>query len=434
MGDANTMDDQKMRRELIASATADPAAFVDKVRENFTALTERISQGDARIMELTATAEDQAALITELSLQKDQAKREAEQLLSKARQEAAEIISDAKAQAKQLTSQAETKLLNANVEADSIKTTKLNAIRSDIGTLESHRLTERERTLGFLSKVSQEYEEIIEQCSQTIAKLRTTRAYILDQANEVESMNFEHFDIDQYLPHRSYQPIDQISPVPPMPATTPITTPVQPTPPEQPSFQQLIQQPFVSQPAQPTAQQPVTPQPTQPIVQQPVAPQPAQPIAQQPIAQQPAPEPVAPQEPMQGGYVDDGGIMPTERSFNEMFQRGGQPVGDDNFDDDYNDEPVDEFSDSGLLMEAMAGMDPEEDEFADLAPSDSGLLFDALSSIDDVDDQRDIEEFSEMDDFDEFDEVIPPEPPAKQRIRVPQRRRGNRMNNRGWNQ
>lgn len=129
--------------------------------------------------------------------------------------------------------------------------------------------------------------------------------------------------------------------------------------------------------------------------------------------------------------------MPTSRSFNEAFQMGGQPVAED-YEDGYEDS-IDEFGDSGLLMEAMAGMDDgqdeEQDDFEALDPSDSGLLFDALSSIDDVDEQRDMEEFSEMDDFDEFEETLPPEPPVppvRQRVKVPHRRRSAHPGNRSW--
>lgn len=414
MGEPNATDIPQMRRELIASATADPSEFVDRVMENFNTLTARISQADARILELTTTAENQAALITELSMKKDQAKREIEQMFSKARQEAAEIISDAKSQAKQLTNQAETKLINANVEADSIKTTKLNAIRSDISSLESQRLTERDRTLGFLNKLGEDYDDIINQYSQTLAQLKKIRTIIADEASEIGSMNFEHFDIDPYLPHRGYQ--SSLSQA--MPSPAPVATPA--------DHGFSTYDPMM---AMPVAQQVAVNEPTQPIESvEPVAPiEQAQPVAQQ------VPQEVPPPVPSQSGYVDDNGILPASRSFNEAFQMGGQPTGDQ-YDGD-----IDEFGDSGLLMEAMAGMDDEQDDFEELAPSDSGLLFDALSSIDTVDEQRDIEEFSEMDDFDEFEEMTPapapapsPAPPQRQRIKVPHRRRSNRPTSRDW--
>lgn len=404
MGDSNTVDSQKMKRDLIASATADPAAFVERVMANFNDLTDRISKADARILEMQTSSAEQAALITELSLQKDQAAREAEQILSRARQEAAEIISDAKSQAKQLTNQAETKLINANVEADSIKTTKLNMIRGDINLLENRRMTEREQTLEFLRMIGDEYDGIIDQCSQTLSKLRTTRTYVLDQVNAVESTSYEHFDVNQYLPKHTYQ----------APLSSSETTPADAQP-------ASAQSPIVPVPPMPAAPQPA--QPASVPVAEPVAPV-VEPVAQ-PVAQQPAPQ-------QRQGYVDNDGIIPTERSFNDLFQMGGSPVANDSYGDDL--EPVDEFGDSGLLMEAMSGLEDDKDDFTVSDPSDSGLLMDALNSIDDVEEQRDIAEFAEMDDFDDDFDSMPSPPPTRQRIKVPQRRRGNHSQNRGWTQ
>lgn len=420
MGDSRNVDPQQMRRDLIASATADPSAFVDRVMANFDSLTERISRADAEIVRLTKESEDKAALITDLSLQKDQAVREAEQILSRARQEAAEIISDAKSEAKQLTGAAETKLVNANLEADSIKTTKLNAIRNDIAVLENQRTSERDQTLGFLRTIGAEYDGIIEQCSQTLSKLRTTRTYVMDQANAVESTDYEHFDIGQYLPKHTYQSVASQAEEPQ--STQPVA---------QPTAQVAApQEPIVSVPPMPATPQQPAYEPVQQVAQQ--VPQQVQQLAV------PVQQPVQQQYESQPQYVDSDGIMPTEHSFNDLFQMGGQPVAEEEDDfgsDDYA--PVDEFGDSGLLMEAMSGLEDDQDDFAVTDPSDSGLLMDALSSIDDVEEQRENAEFAEMDEFDDFDDEMAatpadPQPAPQPRVRVPQRKRGSRNRSTGW--
>ena len=434
----------EMRYQLIEAASADPEAFVDRVLANFEKLNsqvEALGQQSDHLQE-TVNQRDteirrQAELIANLSLQKEQARKEAEGILQRAQQEASEIISDAKARAGTMTGQAETKLMQAEMEANSIITTKLSSIRKEASDLEMQRSVEQQQTRMFFQNIASEYDGMIEQCSETLSRLRNTRSYVTQRGTEVEQMKYEHFDVGQYMPQPASHPEEDAQPLPQAQQAIqpPQAMPSAIQPPQ--VMPQVIQPPHaVSQAPQQAIQPPqAMPMPSQGTSVPPQA-MPAayaeQPVPQVPQVFQPA-QPEQEQQPVATADYDEGGIMPS-KSFNDYFKVEPEPAlepePEDDFGDDFGDDFEDTgndigFDDSGLLMEAMDGMgdtQPSASVPRGNAPTDSGLLFEAMNDMESMGD----------DDFDDFEDM-PPQPqqqmPRRGGRTMPRRGGGSRK---GW--
>lgn len=403
-------NNDEMRAQLIVAAQNDPEAFVNRVIANLNALTEEVGTLRDKVGVLQSENNQQASLITSLSLQKEQARREADTILQNARQEAADIVSEAKSKANAMTTQAEVRLQQAEMEADSIIGTKLTAIKQDVASLETQRAVEKQHTTMFFQAMSSEYDSIIDQCAETLSRLRSSRSFLAQKSAEVDGMQLEHFDIGQYMPGRFS------------------------------TVQMQAEQPQV-------VTQPMPTEAVQPVVQ------PVAAVAPQVVQPEPQPEPpVAPTPTVQEGIIeDDGPIMPAGHSFNELFSMSDMSEDDDFGDeddfedeDDFGDEDdlsqfvggdgLDDFNDSGLLMEAMGELlDDDSPHQVTNDPSDSGLLFDAMSSIA----EEESDTFDDLDGFEDFGQSQPAQSqrrsqPRQQRIAIPTRRSGDNGHRKGW--
>lgn len=365
------MNDEDMRDRLTKAAVADAPAFVDRVMKQFDRLKGQIVELSEQVDTLQHEKSNQAALIAQLSLQKEQAQREAAEIVQRSRQEAAEIISDAKAQARTLTEQAETRLMQANMEADSIIETKLSGIRHDIADLETQRSVEKTASVDFFRRVADEYDAMIQQQSETLAQTRDARSFLSQRMAEIQAMKLEHFDVTAYMPHRADEKASAIafgkaSQTDDAGGIMAGTTR---------SFNDAFH---------------------------------------------------IDDDDSLGGYGDTDdfeGILGDDTEYEDA---------DDFGDDDFDDLAP---GDSGLLREAMGDMtqpanyDQMYDQGYDqgLMPSDSGLLREAMSSLDDDD-------LDDIDDIEDFGDEFMADSSARRssHIDIPVRRGSNKAPSRGW--
>ena len=412
-------DKRDMRQQLIASAKRDPEGFASRVITNFSSLSQTIRQQREEIEQKDASISKQAALITELSLQREAAQAESERTISSAKKAAADIVADARRRADAMLQQAKENGEQTELEARSIAATHLQALRGDVNGLQEERRAEQASTSDFLRTMSSEYDGIIAQCADQLSQLRAAKSRIDQKAAEVASRDYTNFAVEEYIASLTGRPADEDEEQHPAPEPEP-----EPEPEASDAYGDAYDEPYDN-------------------------------------GRQPAFVPVddQPQQPGRsfmesfalGGDNDDGAGLDALDSLTDMAADGIDPTQDWGDGTAYHDATKAQYAydDDGGAQEQY---EDEQGAYSSIDQpdlNDSGLLFEQLGAMLDDDlaaenagAQQGDDNLEDLDDFEGFDAIDPGRQAYQQqpqtvqsRITLPRRRHGNssqRDSGMGW--